>query len=233
MIVAVMFTVLVLALLAQPAVVERATIFPLEGNPTTALFGFERTITPTARGNVVEVWFRDRKGQIAVYEKVTYENDMVRRYESVQHQISERYLLNVTGNQAVLEIEKEGRTTRSTHEWTHDTLTIDQIASYVSQAWDRLMSGDEVSFRLVALSRDRIVRFKITYQEHRVYEGQPAVLLRMEAGNLFVRWFAPEIDLVFADDDDRQFLESRGLLPVKVLRGNEWEDLEGRLVWEY
>ena len=58
-------------------------------------------------------------------------------------------------------------------------------------------------------------------------------LLRMEAGNLFVRWFAPEIDLVFADDDDRRFLESRGLLPVKVPRGDEWEDLVGRLVWEH
>ena len=86
---------------------------------------------------------------------------------------------------------------------------------------------------VVALSRDRIVRFKIKYREHLVREGQPAVLLRMEAGNRFVRWFAPEIDLVFADDADRSFLESRGLLPVKVLRGDEWEDLVGRLVWEH
>ena len=228
-----MFAVLWLALLTQPAVVERATIFPVEGNPATVLFEFERTITPTARGNVVEVWFRDPQGQIAVYEKVTYENDVVLRYESVQHQIGERYVLNVMGDQAVLEIEQEGRMTRSTHEWTDDTLTIDFIASYVNQHWDRLMSGDEVSFRLVALSRDRIVRFKIKYREHLVREGQPAVLLRMEAGNRFVRWFAPEIDLVFADDADRSFLESRGLLPVKVLRGDEWEDLVGRLVWEH
>ena len=228
-----MFTVLWLALLTQPAVVERATIFPLEGNPTTALFGFERTITQTARGRVVEVWFRGPQGQIAVYEKVTYENDAVLRYESVQHQIGERYVLNVMGDQAVLEIEQEDRMTRSAHEWTDDTLTMDQIASYVKQYWDRLMSGDEVSFRLVALSRARIVRFKIKYQEHRVHEGQPAVLLRMEADNLFVRWFAPEIDLVFADDRDRRFLESRGLLPVKVARGDEWEDLVGRLVWEH
>ena len=230
---AVMFMVLWLALLTQPLVVERATIFPLEGNPTTALFGFERTVTPTARGDVVEVWFRDPQGQIAVYEKVTYENDAVHRYEFVQHQIGERYVLNVMGDQAVLEVEHEGRVTRSAHEWTDDTLTMDQIASYVNQHWDRLMSGEAVSFRLVALSRGRVVRFKITYREHRVHEGQPAVFLRMEAGNLFVRWFAPEIDLVFADDDDRSFLESRGLLPVKVLRGGEWEDLVGRLVWEH
>ena len=143
----------------------------------------------------MEVWFRDPQGQIAVYEKVTYENDAVLRYESVQHQIGERYLMDVMGDQAVLEIEREDMMTRSAHEWTDDTLTMDQITSYVKQSWDRLMSGDEVSFRLVALSRARIVRFKIKYLEHRVHEGQPAVLLRMEADNLFVRWFAPEIDL--------------------------------------
>ena len=228
-----MFTVLWLALLAQPVAVERATIFPLDGNPTTALFDFERTITPTARGKVVEVWFRDPHGQVAVHEKVTYEGDAVLRYESVQHQLGERYVLNVMGDEAVLEIKRGGTTTRSAYEWTDNTLTVDQIASYVNQHWERLLSGGEVSFRLVALSRNRIVRFTITYREHRSYEGQPAVLLRMEAGNFFVRFFAPEIDLVFADDDDRRFLESRGVLPVKVTRGDEWEDLVGRLVWEH
>ena len=55
----------------------------------------------------------------------------------------------------------------------------------------------------------------------------------MEAGSVFVRWFAPEVDLVFADDDDRRFLESLDLLPVQVPRGDEWEDLVGRLVWEH
>ena len=120
-----MFTALWLALLTQPAVVERATIFPLEGNPTTALFSFERTITPTALGHVVEVWFRGPRGQVAVYEKVTYENDAVLRYESVQHQIGERYVLNVMGDQAVLETEQKDRMTRSAHEWTDDTLTMD------------------------------------------------------------------------------------------------------------
>ena len=203
------------------------------GQPTTALFDFERTITPSDLGEVVEVWFRDPQGQIAVYEKVTYEDDAVLRYESVQHQIGERYVLNVMGDQTALETEKEGGTTRSTHKWTDDTLTVDQIASYVNQHWDRLLRGDEVSFRLVALSRDRIVRFKIKYREHRVHEGQPAVLFRMEAGNLFVRLFAPEVDLVFADSDDRNFLESRGVLPVKVASGDKWEDLVGRLVWEH
>ena len=145
---ALMFTVLWLALLAQPAVVERAEIFALEGEPTTALFSFERTITPTAHGQVAEVWFRDLQGQIAVYEKVTYENDAVHRYESVQHQIGERYVLNVSGDLAVLETEREGRTTRSAHEWTDDTITIDQVAAYVKQNWDRLVNDEEVSFRL-------------------------------------------------------------------------------------
>ncbi len=36
------------------------------------------------------MWFRDPQGQLAVYEKVTYEHDAVLRYESVQHQIGER-----------------------------------------------------------------------------------------------------------------------------------------------
>ena len=52
----------------------------------------------------------------------------------------------------------------------------------------------------------------------------------MQAGNLFVRRLAPEIDLIFSSDGKR-LLESRGPLPVKVRRGNSWVDLDARLVW--
>ena len=225
-------TLLWLTLVAQSHVVERAAVWPLENDASAPLFTFERTITPRGPETVVEVWFREPQGQIAVYEKVTYDSRAVVRYDAVQHQIAERYLLQVAGDEAVLEVERDGEISRSEHEWTDDTLTIDQIPLYVHEHWDALMRGDEVGFRLVALNRGRIVRFKIKKRDRTTHDGQPAVVLRMEAGNVFVRWLAPEIDLVFADDADKTFLESRGLLPVKVRRGDEWEDLEGRLVWE-
>ena len=178
------------------------------------------------------MWFLDPQGQIAVHEKVTCDDRAVVRYDSVQHQLGERYLLEVAGDKAVLEVERDGEISRSEHEWTDDTLAIDQIPLYVHEHWDASMRGNEVGFRLVALNRGRIVRFKIKKRDRATYDNQPTVVLRMKAGNVFVRWLASEIDLVFADDADKTFLKSRGLLPVKVRRGDEWEDLEGRLVWE-
>ena len=228
----VVLTALWLAIAAQAAVVERATVFPLEGDIAAPIFSFERTITRTDRETVVDVGFRDPEGEMAVTERVTYDGDRVVRYESDQRQIGERYVLSVDGYRAVLTTEREGEVSESTLDWTDDTLTTDQITDFVQAGWDALARGTALSFRLVALNRGRIVRFKISRTGTTDYDGRPAILLRMEAGSMFVRWVAPEIDLVFSDDDEHAFLESRGTLPVKVRRGNDWDDLEGRLVWE-
>ncbi len=52
----------------------------------------------------------------------------------------------------------------------------------------------------------------------------------MQASSMFVRRVAPEFDLFFSPDG-RTMLESRGPLPVKVRQGDDWVDLDARLVW--
>ena len=220
-----------LALAAQTAPVERASVFAREGDATQPLFTFERTMATTNGQNVANVRFRDRAGAIAVTERVTYAGQSVVRHELVQHQIDKRYVMTVSGDGAVFEIERNGETSRTRHNWTPDTLTVDQIRPHVTAHWNQLMRGEEISFRLVALTRARIVSF--TLKRHQTTErgGRPAVVIRMRAGSFLVRWFTAEIDMVFADEG-RTLLESRGPLPVKIKLGNGWVDLDGRMVWD-
>ena len=225
-----------LSLAAQTAPAERASVFAREGDApktdaATPLFTFERTIATTNGQTVADVRFRDRAGDSAVTEQVTYAGRSVVRHELVQHQVDERYTSTVSGDDAVFEIERNGETSRTRHNWTPDTLTVDQLRSHVTAHWKQLMRGEEISFRLVALTRARIVSF--TLKRHKTTErgGRPAVGIRMRAGSFLVRWFAPEIDMVFADEG-RTLLESRGPLPVKIKLGNQWVDLDGRMVWD-
>ena len=222
---------LLLSLAAQTTPAERASVFAREGDATEPLFTFERTISTRNGQTVADVQFRDRAGDVAVTESVTYAGQSAVRYELAQHQVDERYAMTVSGDDAVFEIEQNGEMSRTRHDWTPDTLIVDQIRAHVAAHWNRLMRGEEISFRLVALPRDRIVGFTLKHREATERRGRTAAVIRMQAGNVFVRWFAPEIDMVFADEG-RTLLESRGPLPVKIKRGSGWVDLDGRMVWD-
>lgn len=227
-----MTRVLLLWLVAvlQVAPVERASVVSRDGDLATPLFRFERTVTTDDGETVAAVRFVDPGGHVAVTERVTYVDGVVVRNELEQRQVDERFSMTVSGGDALFEIVRNGKTSRTRRDWTPDTLTIDQLPAFVTSEWDRLTAGADVSFRLVALDRARIVRFRLIHQGPTEQQGRPAVALRMEANSMFVRWLAPEIDLVFSPDG-LTMLESRGPLPVKVRRGDEWVDLDGRLVW--
>ena len=232
--------VLSLATPVGPAVsetrtVETAVVRPLDGAPDgPPMFTFERVTTSDGTERVVHVRFTTAAAEPALHEIVTYRDGRVVRYESIQQQIGERATLTVHGDRAVIErvTGDDGRTSRSEHDWTDDTLTIDEIADHVRAHWNELRRGGEIRFRLVAVDRGRIVGFKVTERASSDRAGRPVVLFRMEATSVFVRWLAPEIDLIFTEDAPHDLVESAGLLPVKVRRDGAWKDTEGRIVWD-
>ncbi len=219
-----------LAAALQAAPVERASVVARDVEAGTPLFAFERSVTTAEGQTVAAVRFVDAAGHLAATEQVTYVDGLVVHVQLEQRQVDERFSLTVSGSDALFEVVRNGETSRIRRDWTSDALAIDQVPSFVTSQWDRLVAGESVSFRLVALDRARIVRFRLMHQGPTEHLGRPAVQLRMEANSTFVRWLAPEIDLVFSPDG-RTMLESRGPLPVKIRRGGEWVDLDARLVW--
>jgi hypothetical protein len=221
-----------LAAVLQTAPVERASVVARDADVATPLFAFERTVTTANGQTVASVRFVDPAGQVAAMERVTYVGGVVVQAALEQRQVDERFTMTVSGDDALFEVVRDGKTSRTRRDWTPDALTIDELPSFVTSQWDPLLSGAEVSFRLVALDRARIVKFRLTHQGPTEHLGRPAVALRMEANSMFVRWLAPEIDLVFSPDG-RTMLESRGPLPVKIRRDGKWVDLDARLVWNH
>lgn len=215
----------------QTGVVERATVVARDGDLSAPLFSLERTVTTSDGRTVAAVRFMDPAGHVVATERVTYVGGDVVGAELEQRQVDARHAMTVSDGDAWFEAVRDGKTSRTRRDWTPDALTIDQLPSFVTSQWDRLTDGEEVAFRLVALDRARIVRFRLTLRGETEHRGRPAAALRMEASSMFVRWLAPEVDLVFSVDG-RTMLESRGPLPVKVRDGDDWVDVDARLVWD-
>lgn len=228
-----MSPVLLLWLVAafQAGTVEGATVVARDGELSAPLFSFERTVTTSDDRTVAAVRFLDPTGRVVATERVTYVGGDVVEATLEQRQVDERHTMTVSDGDAWFEAVRDGKTSRTRREWTPDTLTIDQLPSFVTSQWGRLLEGEAVGFRLVALDRARIVRFRVTHRGQTEHLGRPAAALRLEANSMFVRWLAPEVDLVFSADG-QTMLESRGPLPVKVRDGGEWVDLDARLVWD-
>ena len=209
---------------------ETASLYGEDGS-AAPLFTFERAARTVGDHTEVEVRFRDADGGLALYERVVYERGSVARYESHQHQVDERYTLNVVDDRALFEVTRDGETRETDEEWSANTVIIDQLPDYIRTHWDLLMMGEEVPIRFVVMFRGDIVGFKIALREVIERDGRPAVVFRLRPGNFFVRWFVDAVDLTFSDDDRRALLEVIGRTPVKRLDGDEWVDFDGRMVW--
>ena len=128
-----------------------------EGDLSAALFALEPNVTWTRP----VTWWPRSVGGVVVGADLE------------QRQVDERYVMTVSDGEAWYEFVRDGKTLRTRRDWTSDTLTIDQLPSFVTSQWDRLIDGGEISFRLVALGRVRILRFRLTYRGEIANLGRP------------------------------------------------------------
>ena len=80
----------------------------------------------------------------------------------------------------------------------------------VRRAWPELMGGDHVTFDFAVPNKLRSYRFRIRKTGEGRHESRPAVLLRIEPANFFVRLIAPHIDLTY-DRESRRLLKYVGI----------------------
>ena len=62
---------------------------------------------------------------------------------------------------------------------------------------ERLEAGETVEFPFAAPSQLDVVAFRLRAIDRRVVLGEPAVVIRMEPANMFIRWLADPIDVAY------------------------------------
>ena len=67
----------------------------------------------------------------------------------------------------------------------------------VRETWQELMAGGKVAFDFVVPNKLNSYRFRIRKTADTVHDGRPAVRLKIEAANFFVRLIAPDIKLTY------------------------------------
>lgn len=80
---------------------------------------------------------------------------------------------------------------------------------YVADHFDELLAGKTVRFSLVVASEQTTFRFRAKRLRDEIFEGRPAVRIKIELDSL-LRLLAPPLQLVF-DRDERRLLEYFGL----------------------
>ena len=65
---------------------------------------------------------------------------------------------------------------------------------------ERLKAGEQLEFPFAAPSQLDVVRFRLRRIDRREVLGEPAVVIRMEPANMFIRWLANPIDVAYHAD---------------------------------
>lgn len=205
-------------------------------NTNRLLFTFRRTATRTNSTVSVVREFRSPDNSLAARETVTYESNRLARFELDEPPNGTRAVATVLldRKQLVMEYaEGHGKPRRSIETLQEDTLIADMIAPFIQSHWDRLMRGESVRFRFIAVARRETVGFKLVKESESKRAGTSVVRVRMEPTSIFIAAFVDPLHFTIEKEGERRVLDYTGRTTPRVEKDGEWKDVTGLTVFDW
>lgn len=100
---------------------------------------------------------------------------------------------------------------------------------FIRRSWDRLLTGETMTFDFAVPSEQRFFRFRVRRTETDRVDGREVARLRMEIGNRLLRFLVDPIDLTY-DLENRRLLVFEG---ISNLNNEVGKSHNARIVFEY
>lgn len=93
---------------------------------------------------------------------------------------------------------------------------------FVEQHFDKLLSGEKMKFHFVAPSQLDYFSFRVYKDKSLTYGGRPAVLMKMDIDNVFLRLFVDPIQLIY-DVETRKLRLYQGISNIYNEEGKSYK----------
>lgn len=216
------------------AEIVRATLFAPGGSFKQVLFKYEKQISKADGKQKTHVRYWDANGKLALDETSVYDKTgALETYRRMQHQIDEETRMERKGDRIEFYCREKKEEKRESERWTDQHKATDQLTAFIRENWDKLIAGKELEFRMLVPSRLDSVGFTIAKSERELtVKGQPTQAFAMEGANMIVRSMIDPVYFHFAKDGSKRLLLIDGRMPVKDVRGDDYNDVVGQLLFE-
>ena|GEM_PF-6633660 len=170
--------------------------------------------------------------RVTVYDEVILKNGEFVSSFSRLDQIEERARLERQEDRIRVQYRNADGSKEKIIGFEPDLISGPVFTRFVHAHWDRLKTGEQVTFHLPAPNLLRLVRFKMSRDDRSRYAREDALVLKMEPAGFFVRFFVDASYFVF-DLDSRRLEEIHGLTILPVKRNGKWQNAHVNMYFRY
>jgi hypothetical protein len=228
----------------QAAEVTTATIYKQGSSRQTVLFNFRRQTTRSGTNLNVLREYTYPDGKVAFREHVVYASEAPVSLAIEELQIDSRGSASFRteagpGGKRVAALEyvsgvSSGAKAKTGEETLQNNTVIDDtFAVFITSYWDALAQGKAVSFRYLSVPRRETVGFSIARDSETVWEGKPAIVLKMEPSSFFIRQLVDPVFFTVEKTGQHRILRYMGRTAPKIRTGSKWGDLDAEIVYHW
>jgi len=221
-----------------------ATIYAKDSGRKQALFKFKRVATRSGSKLSVVREYTYPDGKPAARERLTYDGDNLTSYALDELQNGAAGSVKVRRDPAnpakgtlLFDYNKDlasgGKPKTSTEALRNDTLTSDMVATFLVDHWGELAKGEKVKCRYIVVPRRETVGFTFTRESETTAQGRAVLSIKMEATSPIIAALVDPLYFTVEKAGPHHILQYVGRVTPKARRGTNWEDLDGRIVFDW
>jgi hypothetical protein len=199
------------------------------------LFFFKRTATNS--GNTIRVSreYSRPDGALAAREEVVYESGKLSSYqlEELDRGIKGSAIVRPDQQKIVFNFVQGKMEKTDSEKIQKDVLVGDMVAPFIADHWSELMSGAAVKCRQVAVSRVETVGFKFVKESETIWQGKPAVIIKMEPTSFIIAQFIDPLRFTIEKDGAHHVLQYTGRVTPSLRKKDKWEDVDALTVFDW
>jgi hypothetical protein len=209
-----------------------AKVVDLE-NKSKVLFTYAHISRVEGERRNIENTFFDLQGNQVVVEHASLGDNGVTlyNYRVEQKQTGGEGSIQVHAGTAELKYTIGGKTKTSSTSAGPDLIAGPTLANFLRANWSKLMGGEKIKARFVALERAEAVGFEYFKDGESEVNGQKAVVIKMKPSSFLIAALVNPIKLYFTPDG-KKLLQFEGRTLPKIKSGDKWKDLEALTIYE-
>ena len=225
---------------AEPKLIT-GTVYETGSEQKKILYTFQRTATRTNDTVYAERRFLRPDGFVAAVENIVYKSGRLTSFQMKEFQANVSGTIDIAPDpknptqQNICIGYDKGLTPQKGEpkKLPPDIVIDDTVYPFLLAHWDKLMKGDSVKFRFVALEWERTFMFRFVKTGETTMHGHTHVQIKMEPTNLLVAPMVNPLFFMMEKDGDHHLVSYIGRTTPRVQKGKTWKYLDAETVFDW
>ncbi len=206
-------------------------LYKIDSNKQQKLYNFKNKVTELDGIFHAESTYSDQEMNPVVIEKADFKGPELIKYEIDHKQLEQVGTIEVKEGQVLFSKTESGKTKTAKEKAKENLVVPPSLVYYTHSKWSVIMSGKNLEIRLAVWDRLETVGFRLKKIKEIEFEGNKAILVKMDPTSFIIRALVDPIYFTFAADGSKLYMV-KGRTAPKIKEGSQWKDLDAEIYYK-